>query len=253
MKKVVVFVALAVFSAVQLSCGDKDGSKPAVQTPVQKYSYYLGTYFGNMIEQSITQNVSGIKSMGVSLDTDALKWGLQDILQKRTKLLTESELASVKLSFDSLMQKKQNATQTSQQEKMQSDGPKNKEAGEAFLAANKKKAGVTTTASGLQYEVIKKGTGPKPKATDKVKVHYVGTTLDGREFDSSIKRGQPVEFPLSGVIPGWTEGLQLMNTGSKYKFYIPSKLAYGEQGAPQGGIGPNSVLVFEVELLDILK
>jgi FKBP-type peptidyl-prolyl cis-trans isomerase len=253
MKKSVVFIALAVFSTAQFSCGDKEGPKPTVQTPVQKYSYMIGTDFGNMIEQNIAGTVKGI---GVPLDTVALRWGMQDVLQKRTKLLTETELASIKQSFDSLMQKKQKEMQAMQQEKgaqMQGDAPKNKATGEAFLEANKKKAGVTVTASGLQYEVIKKGAGLKPKATDKVKVHYVGTTLDGKEFDSSIKRGQPVEFPLSNVIPGWTEGLQLMNVGSKFKFYIPSKLAYGEAGAPQGGIGPNSVLVFEVELLDILK
>jgi FKBP-type peptidyl-prolyl cis-trans isomerase len=253
MKKVVVFVALAVFSAAQLSCGDKQGPKPEVKTPVQKYSYMVGTDFGKMIEQNIANTV---QSIGVPMDTAALKWGMQDVLQKREKLMTEAELASVKQAFDTLMQKKQKEMQMAQQEKqaqMSGNGPKNKEDGELFLAANKKKPGVTVTASGLQYEVIKKGTGVKPKATDKVKVHYVGTLIDGKEFDSSIKRGQPVEFPLNGVIPGWTEGLQLMPVGSKYKFVIPSKLAYGEAGAPQGGIGPNSVLIFEVELLDILK
>lgn len=253
MKKVVVFVALAVLSAAQLSCGDKQGPKPEVQTPVQKYSYMVGTDFGKMIEQNIANTV---QSIGVPIDTVALKWGMQDVLQKRTKLLSDTVLAAVKASFDTLMQKKQQEMQMAQQEKqaqMSTNAPKNKEEGAAFLAANKKKTGVTVTASGLQYEVIKKGTGAKPQKTDKVKVHYVGTLLDGKEFDSSIKRGQPVEFPLSNVIPGWTEGLQLMPVGSKYKFVIPSNLAYGEAGAPQGGIGPNAVLIFEVELLEIVK
>lgn len=247
MKKAVVFAAFAAFALLQISCTSQSGGpKPALKTPVEKYSYMLGTDFGGMIVQNIENTV---KNIGVPLDTIALKYGMQDVLQKRTKLLPEAELALIKKSFDSLMQTKQAA----QMAKMQNTGSNNKQEGETFLAANKKKAGVTTTASGLQYEVIKKGSGPKPKATDKVKVHYVGKTLDGKEFDSSIKRGQPVEFPLSGVIPGWTEGLQLMNTGSKYRLFIPSNLAYGEQGAPQGGIGPNSVLTFEVELLEILK
>jgi len=109
------------------------------------------------------------------------------------------------------------------------------------------------TESGLQYSVIKEGAGAKPKVTDQVKVHYVGTLLNGTQFDSSVDRGQPATFPLNGVIPGWTEALQLMTVGSKYKLFIPGNLAYGEQGQPQGGIGPNEVLVFEVELLEILN
>lgn len=127
----------------------------------------------------------------------------------------------------------------------------NEEKSKKFFADNAKKPGVKTTASGLQYEVITEGTGPKPKATDEVTVDYVGTLLDGTEFDSSIKRGKPASFPLNGVIPGWTEGLQLMSVGSKYKLYIPGKLAYGAQGQQQAGIGPNETLVFDVELKSI--
>jgi len=127
----------------------------------------------------------------------------------------------------------------------------NLEKGEAFLAENAKKEGVKTTASGLQYKVLKEGTGKSPQATDTVSVHYRGTLLDGTEFDSSIKRGQPAEFPLNRVIPGWTEGVQLMKVGAKYQFTIPSKLAYGERGTPGGPIPPNSTLIFEVELLAI--
>ena len=128
---------------------------------------------------------------------------------------------------------------------------KNKKEGVDFLAANKGKPGVKTTASGLQYTVEKEGTGPKPKATDTVKVHYLGTKIDGTEFDSSIKRGQPAKFPLANVIPGWTEGLQLMPVGSEYKFFIPAKLAYGEHGPPQ--IGPDATLIFDVTLISIDK
>ncbi|MFI3198135.1 MAG: FKBP-type peptidyl-prolyl cis-trans isomerase [Methylococcaceae bacterium] len=127
----------------------------------------------------------------------------------------------------------------------------NKAAGVAFLAENTKKANIVTTASGLQYEILTPGTGTAtPLATDTVKVHYKGTTLDGKEFDSSYSRGEPISFPLNRVIPGWTEGVQLMTEGSKYRFYIPSELAYGEQGAG-GSIGPNSTLIFDVELIKI--
>jgi FKBP-type peptidyl-prolyl cis-trans isomerase len=125
------------------------------------------------------------------------------------------------------------------------------EKGVQFLAENATKKGVKVTPSGLQYEVITEGTGKSPKATDTVQVHYKGTLLDGTEFDSSYKRGQPATFPLNRVIPGWTEGVQLMKEGSKYKFFIPSKLAYGASGTPGGPIGPNEALIFEVELLKV--
>jgi FKBP-type peptidyl-prolyl cis-trans isomerase len=126
------------------------------------------------------------------------------------------------------------------------------EQNEAFLAKNKEKAGVTTTASGLQYEVIKMGTGPKPTAQNTVKVNYVGSLIDGTEFDSSVKRNEPATFPVSGVIPGWTEALQLMPVGSKFKLFLPSTIAYGANGAGEV-IKPFSTLVFEVELLEIVK
>ena len=129
----------------------------------------------------------------------------------------------------------------------------NKAAGEKFLAENAKKPNIKTTASGLQYEVLTPGTGKEnPSATDNVTVHYKGTSIDGKEFDSSYSRGEPTSFPLNGVIPGWTEGVQLMTEGAKYKFYIPSGLAYGENGAG-GAIGPNETLIFDVELIKINK
>jgi FKBP-type peptidyl-prolyl cis-trans isomerase FklB len=124
--------------------------------------------------------------------------------------------------------------------------------GEAFLAANAKKEGVITTASGLQYKVLKSGTGDSPKATDQVKVHYTGTTIDGNVFDSSVQRGQPAVFPVNAVIPGWVEALQLMKVGDKWQLFIPAQLAYGAQ-SPSPAIPPNSVLIFEVELIDIEK
>jgi FKBP-type peptidyl-prolyl cis-trans isomerase FklB len=124
--------------------------------------------------------------------------------------------------------------------------------GEAFLVANAKKEGVITTASGLQYKVLKSGTGDSPKATDQVKVHYTGTTIDGNVFDSSVQRGQPAVFPVNAVIPGWVEALQLMKVGDKWQLVIPAKLAYGAQ-SPSPAIPPNSVLIFEVELIDIEK
>lgn len=122
--------------------------------------------------------------------------------------------------------------------------------GEAFLAKNKNEKGVTTTASGLQYKVIKEGTGAKPTSTSSVTVHYTGTLIDGRIFESSVERGQPISFALTGVIAGWTEGLQLMTEGSKYRFFIPSNLAYGSRGS-QGAIGPNAALIFDIELIKI--
>ena len=132
------------------------------------------------------------------------------------------------------------------------EGDNNLAKGRAFLEENKKKPGVQTTASGLQYEIIKEGNGPKPTATDKVKCHYHGTLIDGTVFDSSVQRGEPATFPLNGVIKGWTEALQLMPTGSKWRLYLPSELAYGERGAGNS-IGPNNALIFEVELLSIEK
>ena len=137
------------------------------------------------------------------------------------------------------------------EEKMLVQGEANKKEGDAFLAENKTKEGVVTLPSGLQYKILKEGTGPKPTATDTVVCNYKGTLLDNTEFDSSYKRGQPATFPVSGVIKGWTEALQLMPVGSKWQLFIPSDLAYGARGGPGGGIGPNATLVFEVELMSI--
>jgi FKBP-type peptidyl-prolyl cis-trans isomerase len=236
MKKMFVVVAVAVFFAGQFSCGAKEGgtTKPAMKTFVEQYSYMIGLDIGRTL-----------KSMNTEFDENALTWGITDFIKSRPELLTPKLLDSIKQAFSMIMQQKQ-------MDRMKETGGKNLQEGQAFLTENKKQPGVITTASGLQYTIIKKGTGPKPKATDKVKVHYVGTLLDGKEFDSSIKRGQPAIFPINSVVPAWTEALQLMNVGSKYKLFVPPNLAYGERGAGQE-IGPNAVLIFDVELLGIEK
>lgn len=179
-----------------------------------------------------------------SLNVDQFAAGFRDAYAKKEAKITQDEMKAALMEFEKKMREEAMA-------KMQKESSEAQTKGAAFLAENGKKPGVTTTASGLQYEVIKQGTGAKPAATDTVKVHYEGKLLDGTVFDSSIQRGEPVSFPLNRVIPGWTEGVQLMPVGSKYKFVIPAKLAYGEQGA--GPIPPNSVLQFEVELLEIVK
>ena len=193
---------------------------------LDKISYALGMNMGNSFR------ASGIKNLNIKNFTQAI----EDVLTGN----------SLEMSYDEAKQLMSNFFAKLQEEKLFL----NKKAGEEFLRINKERPGVKTTASGIQYEVLKDGTGAKPKATDNVKVHYEGKLIDGQVFDSSIKRGEPASFGLNQVIPGWTEALQLMPVGSKYRIYIPSELAYGERGAGEM-IEPNSTLVFEVELLDI--
>ncbi len=201
-------------------------------TEREKVSYMVGMDVG-----------SRLRSIQSDIDLAIVMQALNTVYKGEEPLLPAAEASKVAEVF----QKKKTAEMES---KMKELGAKNKTEGDAFLAANKVKPGVKTTASGLQYQVLKEGTGPKPKATDKVKVHYTGTLTGGQKFDSSVDRGQPAEFVLNQVIPGWTEGVQLMSVGSKYKFVIPSNLAYGERAGP---IPPNSTLVFDVELLEIMK
>jgi FKBP-type peptidyl-prolyl cis-trans isomerase FkpA len=203
-------------------------------TEKQKVSYMVGMDVG--------RNLTQIKD---EIDVDVLITGLKDVMAGGAVKLTDEQANEVKTAFMQKMQAKATEERTAA-------AGKNRTEGEAFLAANKSKPGIKTTESGLQYQVMTEGKGAKPAATDKVKVHYVGTLIDGTKFDSSIDRGQPAEFALNGVIKGWTEALQLMPVGSKYKLFVPSDLAYGEQGTP-GPIGPNSTLIFEVELLEIVK
>ena len=191
------------------------------------------------VSYSIGLNIGGtFKQQSMDLNLDALLAGIKDVLADAKPLLTDDEVKATMMAFQKEMMAKQG-------EKAQ----KNKLEGDTFLAANKKKEGVKTLPSGLQYQVIKDGKGKKPKATDTVKTHYRGTLIDGKEFDSSEKNGGPVTFPVSDVIRGWTEALQLMAVGSKWKLFIPSDLAYGERG--QGPIPANSALVFDIELVAI--
>lgn len=174
----------------------------------------------------------------IPINPDALMAGVKDAIAGKPQM-TEAQIKEVMTNFEKQMREQQQVAQ----EKNLSDGKK-------FLDENKTKAGVKTTPSGLQYKSLKEGSGPQPQASDTVTVNYRGTLLDGTEFDSSYKRGEPATFPLNGVIKGWTEGLQLMKKGSKYQFFIPPDLAYGQR-AMGPDIAPNSTLIFEVELLDI--
>jgi len=202
----------------------------ALQTETQKVSYIIGTQFG-----------SSIKTQGIEVDIESLVSGLKDALTGRDFALSQEESQKVMAAFRQRLIAKQAAERAEQAAK-----------GQAFLEANKTKEGVKVLPSGLQYKVIKEGTGETPKAQDKVRTHYRGRLLDGTEFDSSYKRNKPVEFTVTGVIKGWTEALQLMKVGSKWELYIPAELAYGERGQPPV-IPPNSTLIFEVELLDIVE
>ena len=188
--------------------------------------------------------VNNLKTQGVELNTDAFVQGIRDAAAGKDPVLTLEERNQAKLEYQSQLQQRLLAEQ-------QAIGEKNLEAGKAFLKANAKKPGVMTTGSGLQYKVIKQGKGKTPTAYSTVVTHYRGTLIDGTEFDSSYSRNEPTEFPVNGVIAGWTEALQLMNVGSKWKLFIPHELAYGAQGAG-GAIGPYQALVFEIELLEIL-
>lgn len=205
----------------------EEAKKPESLTERISYAY------GLMISRQL-------KERGIEIDFEQFASAFQQIAAGDEPLLSEDEVAAAFAENQKAMDAK-NAT---------GEDKANLEAGEAFLAENAKKEGVKTTPSGLQYEVITAGDGPKPKATDEVTVHYHGTLIDGTVFDSSVERGEPTSFPLNRVIPGWTEGVQLMPQGAKYKFFIPYDLAYGERSTGPH-IKPYSALVFEVELLEI--
>ena len=186
---------------------------------------------------------ANLKKQSVEVDSNLVSQGLKDAMSGGKTRLTQEEAQAV-------LTEVQNEVQKQQQEKMQKAAAANKTEGEAFLAANKSKDGVVTLPSGLQYKILTAGTGPKPTASDSVKCNYRGTLINGTEFDSSYKRGQPATFAVGQVIKGWTEALQLMPVGSKWQLFVPSSLAYGERGAG-AEIGPNATLIFEVELLSI--
>jgi FKBP-type peptidyl-prolyl cis-trans isomerase len=218
-------VAIAALTFILASCSTQGKEKAAKGSEKGDVSYAFGYAVG-----------SSIVPTGVEVDYDSFLAGMKDFIEKKDARMTLEEA--------------QIAIQGAIMEAMQKLAEKNAAAEAAFLAENGKKPGVKTTASGLQYEVIKEGTGPRPIETDMVKVDYVGTFIDGTKFDSSLDAGQPAVFPVGQVIPGWVEAVQLMRVGSKYKLYIPSALAYGPEGS-QGGIAPNSLLIFEVDLLSI--
>jgi FKBP-type peptidyl-prolyl cis-trans isomerase len=225
MKKNIIFMTILIVTLVLWGCKGKSGSGPKEETFDKDASYALGMNIG-----------SNLAMDGINPNSEQFLKGMKDVISGGKTRFTEDEaIQIIQAAYSTLMEKRSS-------EAMQK--------GIDFLVENGKKAGVITTSSGLQYEVIKEGTGAKPAASDIVKVHYEGKLIDGATFDSSLS-GAPIEFPLDQVIPGWTEGVQLMSVGSKYKFYIPPELGYGVSGA--GPIPPNSVLIFEVELLDILK
>jgi FKBP-type peptidyl-prolyl cis-trans isomerase FklB len=184
-----------------------------------------------------------LKNDGIELDTDAVALAINDVMAGNASRLTDAEKRSTVEQVQKESQARQMAANAEKSAKNQADGA-------AYLVANAQKAGVTTTASGLQYKALVVGDGAKPTKSDRVKVHYKGTLIDGTVFDSSYDRGEPIVFPVTGVIAGWVEGLQLMTVGSKFELAIPSNLAYGANGSGPV-IGPDAVLVFEVELLDI--
>ena len=210
----------------------KSAAAPALATEKEKFSYALGMNIG-------TGYRVGLEKQGVEVDPSLLSQGVKDALSGAKTLLTEDEAKAVL-----------NEKQTELKKQREEKAKKAVAEGEAFLAANKSKEGVVTLPSGLQYKILTAGTGPKPTASDTVKCNYRGTLIDGKEFDSSYKSGQPATFGVGQVIKGWTEALQLMPVGSKWQLFIPSNLAYGERGAGSE-IGPNATLIFEVELLSI--
>ena len=224
------FLVVAVSMALLLPFCTPEKKKVELKDDKSKESYSVGYQFG--------QN---LKKMKADLDAEVLSEGIEDALSGKESRLTEEEMGS---SLSNLRQR----SMTAMQEELKAQAEKNLVEGEKFLTENKTKEGVKTTESGLQYKVIAEGEGPSPKAGDTVTVHYRGTLVDGTEFDSSYQRGEPATFPLKGVIPGWTEALQLMKKGSKWVLFIPSDLAYGERGAGNR-IPPNSTLIFEVELI----
>ena len=225
-------LAMAMCAAVALSGAAFAADAPELKGDKEKLSYSIGMELG-----------VNLKRQSVEVDPDLLAKGVKDSYGGGKTLLTEDEARLAITTF-------QKALMAKKAETMRILAEKNKADGEKFLAENARKEGVKTLPSGLQYKEIAPGTGKSPKTTDTVTTHYKGTLIDGTEFDSSYKRGEPATFPVSGVIPGWTEALQLMKEGAKWQLFVPSNLAYGEQGAGRE-IGPGATLIFEVELISV--
>jgi len=231
---VVSMLILVILGSNGMTAGKMDAIKKSdvVKNFKNKVSYSIGLDIGDNLNQQ-----------KIEVDMEILFKGIFDGLSKGDALLSEEEVKEIMMEFQKIMKEKYT-------EEKKKEAEENRKEGEKFLTENKKKKDVKTLKSGLQYKVITKGKGKLPTATDIVKVHYKGTFIDGTEFDSSYKYGKPVTFPVSGVIKGWTEALQLMKEGSKWELVIPSELAYGEQGAGYD-IGPNTTLLFTVELISI--
>ncbi len=226
-------LVLATLVAVFLFTGQIVAAEEiALKTEKDKISYTIGVNIG-----------MSMKQQSVDIDADILAQGLKDGITGAKTAMTDEEMRQTMAAFQEEMT-------DMQAERMKALAEKNKKEGEIFLAENKKKDGVKTLPSGLQYKIIRDGKGDKPNLTDTVTTNYRGTLIDGTEFDSSYKRGQPAKFPVKGVIPGWTEALQLMKVGSKWQLFIPSDLAYGKRGAGSV-IGPNATLIFDIELISI--
>ena len=242
MNKTLTVVALSVVLGLT-ACQQESAKQPTtveqvkLETEESKNSYALGANIGTFLKQQIDSH----NEIGVPLEQDTIMKGIMDTLAN-TSQLSEQETQEQ-------LHKLQTAFRAKNEEAQAAKSEKNKADGIAYLEENKARDGVSVTESGLQYEVLTMGDGNKPSAEDTVKVHYHGTLINGEVFDSSVERGEPAVFPLNRVIPGWTEGVQLMPVGSKFRFHIPSELAYGERNA--GKISPNSTLIFDVELLGI--
>ena len=238
------FLGAVVLASMVFSCNSKKTvTKESLKTEIDSVSYALGLDVANSVGSSFDEINSELFVAGYLNAMDS------------TDILLDKSVAQTIIQL--YLQKNQARMMQKQQEQaakeMEAQFGDVKSSSEAFLAENKNKDGVITTASGLQYSVITEGTGAKPSATSVVKVHYTGTLIDGTVFDSSVERGEPVEFGVNQVIAGWTEGLQLMSVGSKYKFYIPQDLAYGANPRPGGPIQPFAALIFEVELLEVTQ
>ena len=205
-----------------------EAKEDVFKNDMDKASYAIGLNIGQSMKQQ-----------GLDINLELMVRAMKDVFEGKDPLLSQEQIQEVMMNLQKTMMEKQ-----------KQKAEENRKKGQAFLEENKAKKGIKVLPSGLQYKVIEEGTGKTPGADDKVKTHYRGTLIDGTEFDSSYKRGQPAEFPVKGVIRGWTEALQLMPIGSKWELYIPSNLAYGERGAGPV-IGPNATLIFEIELISI--
>jgi len=233
MKRITLSIALFSLIATTAAWAQDDPAPAELKTFGQKAGYVIGQNIG-----------ADLKQTGVAIDLEAFLRGIQDSLAGKKGLLSDEDIQKVLTEFNKQVQ----ANAAAQQKAMAENNLKE---GAAFLAANAKKEGVKITESGLQYKITKRGTGATPKATNMVRVHYEGKLISGKVFDSSFKRGEPTEFPVNRVIPGWTEALQLMKEGGEWELYIPSTLGYGPRGNPPV-IGPNATMIFKVQLIKVL-